>query len=72
MNRIAGRSGVVLLLTLLLVAGFAFFFCEYVMESGDWVITPGSPHIYESGNLDCGVVTDRNGTLLLDMRDGKA
>ena len=71
MNRIAGRAGVVLLLTLFLVAGFSFFLCEYMMESGDWVITPGSPHIYASGNLDYGVVTDRDGILLLDMRGGR-
>lgn len=72
MNRIAGRAGVVLLLVVLLVAGFSFFLCEYVMEAGDWVTFAGSPHIYDAGNLDCGVVTDRSGTLLLDMRGGKA
>ena len=71
MNRIAGRAGVVLLLVFLLVAGFSFFLCEYVIEAGDWAIFPGSPHIYDAGNLDRGVVTDRNGTLLLDMRSGK-
>ena len=71
MNRIAGRAGVVLLLVALLLAGFAFFLCEYVMEAGDWAIFPGSPHIYDAGNLDRGVVTDRDGILLLDMRGGK-
>ena len=71
MNRIAGRAGVVLLLVVLLLAGFVFFLCEYVMEAGDWAIFPGSPHIYDAGNLDRGVVTDRDGILLLDMRGGK-
>lgn len=71
MNRIAGRAGVILLLVLVLVAGFSFFICEYLVSSGDWVITPGSPHIYAGGNLDYGVVTDRNGTMLLDMRGGR-
>lgn len=71
MNRIAGRAGVILLLIALLVAGLCFFLFEYVVEAGDWVIFPGSPHVYDAGNLDRGVVTDRSGTLLLDMRGGK-
>lgn len=68
MNRIAGRAGIVILLCILLLAGFVFFLCEFVAESGQWVMFSGSPHVYNGGNLDCGVVTDRNGTLLLDMR----
>lgn len=71
MNRIAGRSGIVMLLVLLLVAGFVFFLCEYAMEAGDWAVFPGSPHVYNAGNLDSGIVTDRNGVVLLDMRGNK-
>ena len=72
MNRIAGRAGVLLLLILLLLAGFTFFLCEYVMSADDWITFPGSAHMYQGGNLDCGVVTDRDSNLLLDMRDGKS
>lgn len=68
MNRIAGRAGIVILLCILLLAGFVFFLCEFVAESGQWVMFSGSPHVYNGGNLDCGVITDSNGTLLLDMR----
>ena len=68
MNRIAGRSAIVILLCILLLTGFIFFLCEYVAEAGDWVIFAGSPHVYNGANLDCGVVTDRNSVLLLDMR----
>ena len=71
MNRIAGRAGVLLLLVLLLLAGFTFFICEYAMSADDWVTFPGSAHMYQGGNLGCGVVVDRNNTLLMDMRDGK-
>lgn len=71
MNRIAGRSGIVILLCILLLAGFVFFLCEYVAEAGDWVMFSGSPHVYSGGNLDCGVVTDRSGILLLDMRGNR-
>lgn len=71
MNRIAGRAGVVLLLALVLIAGFSFFVAEYVMEAGDWVIFSGSPHVYNGGNIGCGVVVDRENTLLLDLNDGR-
>ena len=71
MNRIAGRAGIVMLLVLLLTAGLVFFLCEYAMEAGDWAVFPGSPHVYNAGNLDNGVITDRNGILLLDMRGDK-
>lgn len=72
MNRVAGRAGVVILLVFLLVAGLVFFLCEYAVEAADWVIFPGSPHVYSGGNLDCGIVTDRDGIPLLDMRGDRA
>ena len=71
MNRIAGRAGITLLLVLLLLAGLVFFLCEYVIEAGDWVVFDGSPHVYNGGNIGCGVVTDRDGILLLDMSDSR-
>lgn len=67
MNRIAGRAGITLLLVLVLLAGLTFFVVEYAIEAGDWVIFSGSPHVYNGGNIGCGAVTDRDGTLLLDM-----
>lgn len=67
MNRIAGRAGITLLLVLALLAGLVFFLLEYVVEAGDWVIFSGSPHVYNGGNIGCGAVMDREGTLLLDL-----
>lgn len=67
MNRIARRAGITLLLVILLLAGFVFFLCEYVAKSGDWVIFSGSPHVYTGGNIGCGVIVDRENTLLLDL-----
>lgn len=72
MNRVAGRAGIAILLVFLLVAGFVFFLCEYAAKSDDWVIFSGSPHVYNGGNLGCGVVTDRSGTLLMDLNGGRA
>lgn len=71
MNRIAGRAGIAMVLVFLLIACFVFFLFEYVAQADEWVIFPGSPHVYNGGNLDCGVVTDRDGVLLLDMSDGR-
>lgn len=71
MNRIAGRAGITLLLVLILLAGLSFFIVEYAVEAGDWVIFSGSPHVYNGGNIGCGAVTDRDGTLLLDMNGAR-
>lgn len=71
MNRIAGRAGILLLLALILLAGFSFFVAEYVTQAHDWVVFPGSPHVYSGGNIGCGTVTDRDGALLLDMNRGR-
>lgn len=71
MNRIAGRAGITLLLVLVLLAGLTFFVVEYAVEAGDWVIFSGSPHVYNGGNIGCGAVTDRDGTLLLDMNGAR-
>ena len=67
MNRIAGRAWITLLLVALLLAGFVFFLCEYVAQASQWVVFTGSPHAYTDGDLNVGVVTDRDGVLLLQM-----
>ena len=67
MNRVASRAAIAVLLVLLLVAGMGFFVAEYVMNAKDWVMFAGSPHVYSGGNIGCGVATDRDGVLLLDL-----
>lgn len=67
MNKVAKRSGVVLVLLALLIGGFVFFLVEYAMKSHQWVIETGSPHVYEEEKFAGGVVIDRSGLLLLDM-----
>ena len=67
MNRVASRSAIAVLLALLLVAGLGFFVAEYVTNAADWVMFSGSPHVYSGGNIGCGTVVDRGGTVLLDM-----
>ena len=71
MNRIASRAMILFLLVLLLLSGFVFFLAEYLIKADDWVIFPGSPHVYNGGNIGCGVVTDKDGVLLLDLNESR-
>ena len=71
MNRVANRAGITFLIALLLIAGLGFFVSEFVMNAEEWVIFSGSPHVYTGGNLGCGTVEDRDGTLLLNLEDGR-
>lgn len=71
MNRISRRASALLLFILILAGGLGFFLYEYATQSGQWVIAPGSPHVYNSNNIGCGQVVDRNGVLLLDMTSAR-
>ncbi len=71
MNRVVGRSGILLILVLLLTAGSVFFVGDYLLNSGDWVMETGSPHVYTDYSSVSGVVTDRAGFLLMDTTDGR-
>lgn len=72
MNRIAGRSGIALVLVLVLICGLVFFVGEYLVEARDWINAAGSPHVYNGGNIGCGAVTDREGEVLLDISEDRA
>lgn len=68
MNRVTKRAGIMLVFILILTAGISFFLWEFFTQSHLWVTFSGSPHVYESGSIGSGTVTDREGTLLLDTR----
>ena len=69
MNRIMRRARILLVLVLMIALGISLFAADYLINARDWVLFPGSPHLYNAGNLGCGIVTDRDGVLLMDMRD---
>lgn len=71
MNRLAGRAGVTILLVVFLLTGFGFFVAEYFMQADQWAVFSGSPHVYNGTNIGCGVATDRDGVLLLDLNGGR-
>ena len=71
MNKIARRSAISAVLAMILLVGFSLFVVRFFTESDQWVVTPGSPHVYnERGEVECGVVVDADGNILLDMREG--
>lgn len=68
MNRVTKRAGILLVFLLILACGMSFFIWEFFQKSGQWVTFSGSPHVYENSSTGTGVVTDREGILLLDTR----
>ena len=71
MKKVSGRAIFPLILAIVLLAGTALLCVRYFVKAGEWVTFSGSPHVYTGVNLDGGVVTDRDGTLLLDSTDGR-
>lgn len=67
MNRVMTRAKVLLVLVLVLSLGVTFFLGEYLLNSGKWVHSAGSPHVYNAENIGCGQIADREGNLLLDL-----
>ena len=72
MNRVSRRASALMLLVLLLAGGMSFFVYEYVAKAETWVVSAGSPHVFNSANIGCGQVRDRSGNLLLDMTVNRA
>lgn len=72
MNRVSRRANAIVLLMLLLAGGITFFVYEYFTMAEKWIISPGSPHVFNSSNIGTGQVVDRSGTLLLDMTSSRS
>lgn len=66
MNRVRKRAWIMVLFVLILVGGIGFFGYEYAVKSEDWVVFTGSPHVYSTSVLGTAIVSDREGTVLLD------
>ena len=71
MKKVSGRAIFPLILAIVLLAGTVLLCVCYFAKADEWVTFSGSPHVYTGVNLDGGVVTDRDGTLLLDSTDGR-
>ena len=71
MNRVTKRTWLMGLFLGILLAGCGLFFFEYLTQGPTWVTSPGSPHVFNNGNLGCGTVVDRRGNVLLDLTNGR-
>ena len=71
MNEVAARAAALLIFVLILTGGLIFFLGEYIAGAEDWVMFAGSPHVYSGNKLGTGILTDREGELLTDLRDGR-
>lgn len=71
MNRVTKRTWLMGLFIGILLSGILYFLWEYVTEAEDWISFSGSPHIYNNSNIGCGTITDRSGTMLLDLTENR-
>ena len=71
MKRISKRMIFLLVLMGIVILGLSVFLARYAVQSDDWAVFSGSPHVYSGGNLSSGMVTDRAGELLLDSTNGR-
>ena len=71
MNRVSRRANALLLLVLVLGGGLCFFLYEYFTMADSWVVSPGSPHVFNSSNIGTGQVVDRSGLMLLDLTQSR-
>ena len=69
MNRVSRRTSALMLLVILLAGGLGFFVFEYATNAEKWVVSSGSPHVFNSSNIGCGQVLDRSGNILLDITE---
>lgn len=67
MHRITKRTWLMSIFLVILLGGMGVFLFDYYTRAGEWIMAQGSPHVYNSGNLGCGIVTDRSGNELLDL-----
>ena len=71
MNRVARRTTIALILALVLIGGMLLFLVEFLLSADNWTVFEGNPHVYNGTNIGCGVITDRNGEILLSALDGR-
>lgn len=72
MNKLARRAWFTTVLCFALILGLCVISVRYFANASDWVTFQNSPHVYSTGGvMDCGMIVDRSGTVLLDSRNGR-
>ena len=71
MKRIQRRAFSALLVALCLLLGMGVYIWRFAHDSRDWASFSANQAVYENGRVVTGTVTDRKGTVLATVRDGK-
>lgn len=71
MKRVSKRMIFLVVLMSILALGIVFFIGRYFLQSGQWAVFPGNPHVYTGTNVSFGSVQDRDGVLLMDNTEGR-
>ncbi len=72
MRKIERRAVLCLFLALALIAGLGLFCFRYVTNASNWASYPFNRHMYNnSGQLIGGTITDRDGDVLTEIKDGE-
>ncbi|MFI3313303.1 MAG: penicillin-binding protein, partial [Eubacteriales bacterium] len=71
MKKVAFRGALALILSGILMVGLGVFLISYFVSGQDWVTFSGSPHVYTGGNLNAGIIQDRDDAVLLDTSDSR-
>lgn len=72
MNKLAKRAWFALALAGILSIGLLVIIVRYFTQAQDWVTFQNSPHVYNNGVMDSGMIVSREGTLLLDATHGRS
>ena len=65
MKKLERRAIICLILAGCLFLGLVIFCFRFVAYGSEWASFPANKHLFADGNLDCGAVYDKDGTLLL-------
>ena len=71
MNRLARRAWFALVLAGILSVGLLIIIFRYFTQAQDWVTFQNSPHVYNNGVMDSGMIVTREGTVVLDATSGR-
>ena len=71
MKKVKRRAWSALVIAFALLVGLGVYVYRFATESERWVRFSANGHLYESGSLLAGTVTDRSGVVLADVADGR-
>ncbi len=72
MNKTIKRSTSLLVIIFIFIASLLLYYVSYIFSGDDWATYPANQHIYSNGVLvKAGAITDRNGVILAQTKDGK-